>query len=100
VPPVANQSFLTAELLRNIAESAVTKDKDRLGKGLDWLANLPPEVGPQQQAIGEQFEAYLKKDFEAAGEWLVQQKLTPAHDQALEVFVRNATMDDLPTSMR
>jgi hypothetical protein len=97
-----NQSFLDAELLGKIANSAASGDnyEERAPGRLDWLANLPPEVGPQRQAIGEQFEQYFKQDFKAAGEWLVGQELGPAHDEAIAVFVRNGTLDDLSASMR
>ncbi|NNC89731.1 MAG: hypothetical protein HKN82_14845 [Akkermansiaceae bacterium] len=53
----------------------------------------------RRQAVGEQFEQYLKKDYKAAGEWLTGQDLGPAHDEAIEIFVRSATMDDVPAAM-
>ncbi|NNC89728.1 MAG: hypothetical protein HKN82_14830 [Akkermansiaceae bacterium] len=96
-----NQSFLNSELLADIANSAAKggNDEERAEGRLDWLAKLPAEVGPQRQAVGEQFERYLKQDSEAAGEWLLNQELGPAHDEAIGIFVRNATMDDVPAAM-
>lgn len=96
-----NQSFLDSELLGKIANSAAEggNDQERAEGRLDWLAQLPSGVGPQRQAIGEQFERYLKQDFDAAGEWLLKQERGPAHDEAIGIFVRTATMDDVPTAM-
>ena len=46
-----------------------------------------------------QFERYLKNDFEQAAAWLAGQELDPAHDGAIEILVRNATMYDVPAAM-
>ena len=96
-----NQSFVDSELLGKIANWAAGNEgaEDRAKGKLDWLVKLPPEVGSQRQTIGEQFENYLKQDFKAAGEWLTGQDLGPAHDEAIEIFVRSATMDDVPAAM-
>jgi len=96
-----NQEFLNTELLGKISNSATKggNDEERAEGRLDWLAKLPPEVGLKRDALGEQFERYLKLDFKAASAWLVGQELGPGHDEALRIFVRDATMDDVPKAM-
>ncbi|HIG84663.1 MAG TPA: hypothetical protein EYG40_12705 [Verrucomicrobia bacterium] len=61
---------------------------------VQWLAELPEEVEGQRHALGERFEEFIKEDFEGAGEWLSNQPLGPAYDEAIQDYAFSAAKDD------
>jgi len=61
---------------------------------VQWLAELPEEVEGQRHALGERFEEFIKEDFEGAGEWLSNQPLGPAYDEAIQDYAFSAAKDN------
>ncbi len=95
----ADDPFVDSDFLQKVARELTRKAENRARAELDVIANLPDIIGAKGQALGERFESYMKEDFEGAGAWLDGQKRGPQHDEAIEIFVRSATMDDVPTAM-
>ena len=44
--------------------------------------------------MGERFEEFIKEDFEGAGEWLSNQPLGPAYDEAIQDYASSAAKDN------
>ena len=86
----ASQPYITADGLERAARRAAGP----INEELDWLADLPGELGGRQHAIGERFEDYIREDFSAAGEWLAAQPLGPAYDEAIQDYANSAARDD------
>ncbi len=86
----ASQPFITADGLERAARRAAGP----IDEELNWLAELPGELGGRQHAIGERFEDYIREDFSAAGEWLAAQPLGPAYDEAIQDYANSAARDD------
>ncbi|MDE0569782.1 MAG: hypothetical protein OSB44_03825 [Verrucomicrobiales bacterium] len=61
---------------------------------VQWLAELPEEVEGQRHALGERFEEFIKEDFEGAGEWLSNQPLGAAYDEAIQDYAFSAAKDN------
>ena len=61
---------------------------------VQWLAELPEEVEGQRHALGERFEDFIKEDFVGAGEWLANQPLGPAYDEAIQDYAFSAAKDN------
>ncbi|MDB4711281.1 hypothetical protein OAF35_01285 [Verrucomicrobiales bacterium] len=61
---------------------------------VQWLAELPEEVAGQRHALGERFEDFIKEDFVGAGEWLANQPLGPAYDEAIQDYAFSAARDN------
>ena len=67
---------------------------------LKLILELPEEIGIRREAVGDAFQQYVNQDFDKAARWLNTQERGPLHDEAIEVFVREATKNDTDTAMR
>ncbi len=88
------EPFLTAELLAETASGWTPTYT------LERLLALPEEVAVRREAVGDEMQELVNEDPEYAGKWLNKQKLLPVHDEAIQVYVREATMEDVDVAMR
>ena len=86
----AKQPFLSSETLERVSRVA----GDSIQEEIQWLVDLPEEVGGQRHAIGERFEEFIRDDFAGAGEWLAGQPLGPAYDEAIQDYAMSAAKDN------
>ncbi|NNC89729.1 MAG: hypothetical protein HKN82_14835 [Akkermansiaceae bacterium] len=88
----ANEPFVTAEVLSASRRSPTYS--------IEMIINLPEEIGARREAVGNEFQRLANNDFKYAGKWLREQERGPVHDEAIQVYVREATQDDLTTAMQ
>ncbi len=87
----ATEPFIDSESLertsRYISDTSIADE-------VQWLADLPGEIEGRRHALGERFEEFIKEDFEGAGEWLSNQPLGPAYDEAIQDYASSAAKDN------
>ena len=83
----ATEPFIDSDSLertsRYISDTSIADE-------VQWLADLPEETKGRRHALGERFEEFIKEDFEGAGEWLSNQPLGPAYDEAIQDYASSA----------
>ena len=88
----ANEPFVTADLLSASRRSPTYS--------IEMIIALPEEIGARREAVGNEFQRLANENFEHAGEWLRNQERGPVHDEAIQVYVREATQNDLSAAMQ